>query len=587
MCLLLARQRHLSGADDLQQVTSLEICVDTQQTILGTLGVHLPNLVQLKMNNSLILSVRDLGITLSHLQVLSLVRCGLADLEGLASLSSLEELYVAYNNVSDLSQLCMLEQLELVDLEGNDVDDLVQVQYLGLCGKLKTLTLEGNPVCTCPHPGALEVSKYNYRSAVRNLIPQLQVLDDVPAEDEDPHHSIAMMEDWTLVKESIKDTTSIKDGANECLELMELRGASVCDVARPGSAQRPGTSVGYSSSLSRPSTARPLSSSISSRLSSADSDADTPDNEASDLTHGVGRILFCGNPLQAIRARRQKIKLQGPGNQFRPCTQLSSYVTERTFDVEKTSSQDRSRVFAELRAWRKEHNRRLSALERAHQPQVMRIVHDDEEDDNDNKSEDDEENKDSSIENDEGGHSLSLISDREDEDETQDGQTSPDSLLHSPSPEVSRLSSLSDHSMAPSPPPRVASPITGKKTAVVRARRFKICNMEGGVQKLKNETITSDVTAFRDRNHKVLCSKALSMQPAPPQMIFKPHRSCSSPGIPLQRENCSGTIPSNSVHKPLIRSAVPEKPTLTRPHTARAALQRPHVSPRKVGGHLD
>lgn len=66
---------------------------------------------------------------------------------------------MAYNNVSDLSQVCMLEQLELVDLEGNDVDDLVQVQYLSLCGKLKTLTLEGNPVCTCPHPGASQVQR--------------------------------------------------------------------------------------------------------------------------------------------------------------------------------------------------------------------------------------------------------------------------------------------------------------------------------------------------------------------------------------------------------------------------------------------
>lgn len=34
--------------------------------------------------------LRDLGTTLSHLQVLSLVRCGLADLEGLPSLSSLK-----------------------------------------------------------------------------------------------------------------------------------------------------------------------------------------------------------------------------------------------------------------------------------------------------------------------------------------------------------------------------------------------------------------------------------------------------------------------------------------------------------------
>lgn len=68
-----------------------------------------------------------------------------------------QELYVAYNNVSDLSQVGMLENLQLLDLERNDVDDLVQVQYLGLCGNLQTLILEGNPVCLCPNPTAPQV----------------------------------------------------------------------------------------------------------------------------------------------------------------------------------------------------------------------------------------------------------------------------------------------------------------------------------------------------------------------------------------------------------------------------------------------
>lgn len=64
---------------------------------------------------------------------------------------------MAYNNVSDLSHLSMLEQLEVLDLEGNDVDDLVQIQHLGLCGQLRILTLDGNPVCTCPHSEASQV----------------------------------------------------------------------------------------------------------------------------------------------------------------------------------------------------------------------------------------------------------------------------------------------------------------------------------------------------------------------------------------------------------------------------------------------
>lgn len=48
----------------------------------------------------------------------------------------------------------------MLDLEGNDVDDLVQVQYLGFCGKLQTLTLEGNPVCVRPNPTADQVGSY-------------------------------------------------------------------------------------------------------------------------------------------------------------------------------------------------------------------------------------------------------------------------------------------------------------------------------------------------------------------------------------------------------------------------------------------
>lgn len=66
---------------------------------------------------------------------------------------------MAYNSVSDLSQVGMLENLQLLDLEGNNVDDLVQVQYLGLCDKLQTLSLEGNPVCARPNPTAIQVAK--------------------------------------------------------------------------------------------------------------------------------------------------------------------------------------------------------------------------------------------------------------------------------------------------------------------------------------------------------------------------------------------------------------------------------------------
>ncbi|MGH0136655.1 UNVERIFIED_CONTAM: hypothetical protein FKN15_024460 [Acipenser sinensis] len=142
----------LADIDDLRLVKVLEMCVDTRENSLGNIGTYLPNLMQLKMSNSLIVSVRDLGTTLSHLQVLWMARCGLSDLDGVPSFCSLKELYLAYNDISDMSQVSMLDHLESLDLEGNNIDDITQVQYLGLCDKLSMLTLEGNPICLRPHP---------------------------------------------------------------------------------------------------------------------------------------------------------------------------------------------------------------------------------------------------------------------------------------------------------------------------------------------------------------------------------------------------------------------------------------------------
>ncbi|XP_021456047.1 uncharacterized protein LOC110522188 [Oncorhynchus mykiss] len=135
----------------------------------------------------------------------------------------------------------MLENLQLLDLEGNDVNDLVQVQYLGRRSQLCTLTLEGNPVCMHPHPNAtqFEEEKGNcYRLAVRELVPQLHYLDYMCAEEKaGPGCTNSMGEDWALLRESIKDGSCVA------------------------------------------------------------------------MAQGAGKILFCGNPVQALRARRQKMRM--------------------------------------------------------------------------------------------------------------------------------------------------------------------------------------------------------------------------------------------------------------------------------------
>ncbi|XP_044895704.1 leucine-rich repeat-containing protein 56 isoform X5 [Felis catus] len=265
-----ARLRALAQVDDLRLVGMLEMCVSTRESSLGNFGVHLPNLSQLKLNGSRLGSVRDLGTSLGRLRVLWLARCGLTDLDGIGCFPALKELYVSYNNISDLSPLCLLEQLEVLDLEGNSVEVLEQVRYLQLCPRLATLTLEGNLVCLRPGPSpsnepprgggaqlghssglrgapqarghhwTLAVSLegrsggighgrgparprpatpstlqvppgYNYRAEVRKLIPQLRVLDEVPAAHTAVPAPRELRQDWLMVKEAIKEG-SVSEG---------------------------------------------------------------------------------------------------------------------------------------------------------------------------------------------------------------------------------------------------------------------------------------------------------------------------------------------------------------------------------------
>ncbi|KAF0041319.1 hypothetical protein F2P81_007217 [Scophthalmus maximus] len=402
--------KSLCGTWELSHVTSLEICVDTQENTLGNFGALLPRLLQLKMNNSVIMSVRDLGTSLSQLQVLWMSRCCLQDLDGISNYSSLKELYVAYNSVSDLSQVGMLENLQLLDLEGNDVDNLVQVQYLALCGQLQTLTLEGNPVCVRPTPTATQIRRangvrsaslsgsvdvkdrvvcwtgdYRYRAAVRELVPQLHYLDDTRVEEDELSRSSAMGEDWAILRNAIKNGNPSQSAAED-----EETADSACPYSRPSSARRPDTSRScvrpLSSVGSRPQTgSRPMSATRSgvlsppgSRPGSADSDLAAVDAETSFLTHGAGKILFCGNPVQAIRARREKLKTAPTGSTLIP-RDLPIHIPEHTYDLEEPDVGKRCDVFAELRAWRAQHSRRLQAIETERLPQVLAIQHRDEE----------------------------------------------------------------------------------------------------------------------------------------------------------------------------------------------------------------
>ncbi|XP_072129318.1 leucine-rich repeat-containing protein 56 isoform X2 [Mobula birostris] len=355
----------LTATEDLQLVKFLEMCVNTQGSSLGNFGEYLPNLVQLKLNGSFITSVRDLGTSLTNLQVLWMARSGLTDLDGIPAFSSLKELYVAYNNISDVSPVSMLEHLEVLDLEGNNIEDIVQIHYIALCHRLNTLTLEGNPLCFQQNPGAAEDSNANYRKVVRKLIPHLKYLDDIPVSESCTQSDHTVSEDWLIVKEAIKGGISAEDLGNLDAVVGPGRSASrqhqACSSTRRSSCQRP-----YSAG--RVTTLLPIGTYRTGAVDNWLQDG------ASDLTHGTGSI-FCGNPVTALRARKKK--------QASSCTGTSNWFShfthspEHTYDSLEVDSRTREDIFAELRAWRAEHNRRLEAIIKEQEPQVLKIHHND------------------------------------------------------------------------------------------------------------------------------------------------------------------------------------------------------------------
>lgn len=159
----------LAETRDMTKLVHLEAKVDTRDMTLSFLGDMCPNLQKLRLNNSIIPSVRDIGCTLLRLRFLSLARCDITSLDGISTLSqNLEELYLAFNHINDVNDLMGMDKLTIVDLEDNQVTDIGNIEVLQLCKGLKALTLAGNP--------ASDAS--TYREKVAELLPQVVYLDE-------------------------------------------------------------------------------------------------------------------------------------------------------------------------------------------------------------------------------------------------------------------------------------------------------------------------------------------------------------------------------------------------------------------------
>ncbi|KAJ7360064.1 Leucine-rich repeat-containing protein 56 [Desmophyllum pertusum] len=550
-----SKLRSLTGFKNLDEVEYLEMKVDTRENSLGNFGALLPSLVELKISNSIIATVRDLGTSLTNLRTLWLSRSGLSDLDGISSVSSLKELYLAFNHIEDVSPVSMLDQLEILDLEGNNVSDITQVEFLCLCSSLKLLTLEGNPICTAPHPLTTheEIKSYDYRSAIHKAVPNVKILDDEPylVEKVDgkpvlrqppashrankvPKHLKA---DWQLVSEGIKAVS------------IDEEEESSFDVARPGSAagvsrqERPSSAM---STRQRPASAsrqRPASA-MGQRPGSAGGGAEPigvfHQDDSSDLTHGSSQVI-CGNISRALKSRRKDLK--SPKTPVMPVVAFLEsprlYTPEKSFEEDTETSASKNDILEELKAWREEYSMML----------------------NDERS---------------------AITNSEDKSRTSYGglppstpvQEAPTTPTYSPSPptKTSRRpgSPSAVRRSLPTPPLMGKEMMNRPNTAAdFRMRRFRQPSGETSVNQLRLRTLHGDESFEVDKNTDTSPS---------PQLLSEQDSEARSSTAPVRINRRTREMPTKDGTRPSRK--LPDPALLGhRPGTAAAALQKRKLRP--------
>ncbi|XP_073246688.1 leucine-rich repeat-containing protein 56-like [Porites lutea] len=560
-----AKLRFLTGMKNLDEVKYLEMKVDTRDNSLGNFGALLPNLVELKLTNSIIATIRDLGTSLTSLRTLWMSRCGLIELDGISSVSSLKELYLAFNDIEDVSPLSMLDQLEILDLEGNNVSDIAQVEFLCLCSSLNMLTLEGNPICSAPHPEASqeEIRQYHYRAAIHKAVPNVRILDDeaflvekvggqlVIRDPPESHRAKKVPDhlrtDWQLVSEGIK-AINIDEQEDSAFDVVRPGSASsVSRQERPSSAmskrQRPVTASGK-----RPSSAR------GQRPGSAGGNPEPvgpgvfQQDDSSDLTHGSSQVI-CGNISRALKSRQKALKQpKMPVVTFR----LESprlFIPEKSFEEETETSASASDILEELKAWRKEYSKILS-------------------------------NERSTTTNtDENGDKSSELPPSTPEQDTGAPRLSPTPPAYSPSPpsKTSRRpgSPSAVRRSLPTPPLVGREVMTRPNTAAdFRMRRFRQLSGETSVNQLKLRAMRADESYDVDKNTSTPC---LDSRPSPALSVEEDSepRSSSAP-VRLGRQTREtptkdGTRPPHKLPDPALLAQ--------RPGTAAAALQKRKLRP--------
>ena len=143
----------------------------TDEIINGIIDVHgeyLQTAQKLNLSSNGIRYLDDLYKLNKYLKSLDLSFNDLEETRGLQSLTNIEELNLRGNHLKNIYDMKNMTNLTHLDLAQNEISHLRDIQVLDKFPKLKSLKLEGNPLCK---------SSLLYPYAVLSAIPTLEVLD--------------------------------------------------------------------------------------------------------------------------------------------------------------------------------------------------------------------------------------------------------------------------------------------------------------------------------------------------------------------------------------------------------------------------
>jgi Leucine-rich repeat (LRR) protein len=127
---------------------------------------NLAMLVKLRLDNNLIERIENLS-TLTNLQWLDLSFNRISRIENLQGLSKLLDISLYSNQLTELIGLEACPHLSVISVGRNKLQDFKQIEFMRRFQSLRSLSLDGNPLCELP----------NYLSHVHSYIPQLQYLE--------------------------------------------------------------------------------------------------------------------------------------------------------------------------------------------------------------------------------------------------------------------------------------------------------------------------------------------------------------------------------------------------------------------------